>query len=494
MTKRLFTACLGTETHTWAPLPTDTKAYEDTYLVRDGEHPEAINMFGVPLKIWRERAEAKDWQVVEGLCAFATPSGLTVKRTHETYRDEILSDLRSAMPVDGVMLSLHGAMVADGYDDCEDDLVHTIRGIVGPNVPICCELDLHCHITRRFAEEVTAFVIFKEYPHIDFAERAEEVWRIMEGTLTDEIQPKVSAYDCRMIGLFHTTREPMKSFVNEMRSLEGRNGVLSVSLGHGFPWANIPHVGARVVVITDNNQAHGDNLAEELGRKLWNLRDQITPPTIDLDDAIDRALAVDGGPVVFGDIADNPGGGGAGDSTYIIRRLIERGVMNSAVGGIWDPVAVDICTGAGVGATLGLRFGGKAGPWSGDPLDLTVTVKGVFENMFVQGLGDSKRRMGDAVVVEAEGIEFVVHAVRTQNFHPSYFSDTGIDFAAKKILVVKSMQHFYSNYAAISDNVFYVSTPGVVDHEISRLPIARAARPVWPLDDDPWTGVAERPW
>jgi len=494
---RIFTACLGTETHTWAPLPTDTKLFENTYLVRDGAHPDALNMFGVPLKIWRGHADELGWETVESLCAFATPSGMTVKRTYETYRDEILADLKAAMPVDAVMLSLHGAMVADGYDDCEDDLVHHIRGITGPDVFIGCELDLHCHIANRFAQETNAIVIFKEYPHIDFAERAEELWSIMRCALAGEIKPVVSAFDCRMINLYHTTREPMKSFVAEMAALEGKDGVLSVSLGHGFPWANIPHVGARMIVVTDDAKDAGDRLAEELGRKLWSLRDEVIPKVVEMDDAIDQALAIceqGGGPVVFGDIADNPGGGAAGDSTFLARRLMERGVTGAAVGGIWDPVAVDICRGAGVGAKLGLRLGGKAGPWSGDPLDLMATVTGVFEDMHAEALAGSTRPMGNAVALEADGIEYVVHSGRTQNFHPSFFGNAGIDWRSKKILVVKSMQHFYSNYAAVSDNVIYVSTPGVVDHNIARLPLERAARPVWPLDDDPWASNEPRPW
>ncbi len=494
MSKHLFTACLGTETHTWAPLPTDIPAFEATYLVRDGEHPEAVNMFGVPLQIWKRRAEAKGWRVSEGLCAFATPSGLTNKATHEALRDEILDKLRAAMPVDGVMLSLHGAMVAHGYDDCEEDLVLGIRSIVGPNVPITCELDLHCHLSRAFVENVTAFVIYKEYPHIDFADRAEEVWALMEGVLENRINPQVSIHDCRMIGLYHTTREPMQGFVQRMRDLEGTGNVLSVSLGHGFPWANIPHVGTRTVVITDDNRKPGDELANQLGNELWELRDEITPPFIELDDAIDRTLKVDSGPVVFADIADNPGGGGAADSTIIAHALLASGVENCAVGGIWDPAAVAICQSAGVGATLDLRLGGKAGPWSGPPLDMKATVRAVHDNLMIQGLGNSKRRLGDTVMIAADGIEYVVHTNRSQNVHPSTFTEAGIDFMAKKVLVVKSMQHFYSNYAAISDHVYYVSTPGVVDHEITRLPLERAARPAWPMDDDPWSTDANRAW
>ncbi|MEK9724785.1 MAG: MlrC C-terminal domain-containing protein, partial [Rhodospirillaceae bacterium] len=362
------------------------------------------------------------------------------------------------------------------------------------DVPICCELDLHCHISWGFVDNVTAFVIFKEYPHIDFADRAEEVWTLMEGTLEGRIRPAVSVFDCRMVGQFHTTRQPMQGFVQRMRDAEGHGGVLSVSLGHGFPWANVPHTGARVVVITDADKPAGDALVAQLGGELWAIRDDITPPFIELDDAIDRALATDGGPVVFADIADNPGGGAAGDSTFIAQALIERGVTNCAVGGIWDPVAVDICRGAGVGAELGLRLGGKAGPWSGQPLDLNVTVKQVLENHVTRGMGNTARRLGDTVTVTAGGIDYVIHKVRSQNLNPAFFADAGIDYAAKKILVVKSMQHFYADYSKVTDRIHYVSTPGVVDHEITRLPIERVARPVWPLDADPWTGGADRAW
>ena len=215
---KIFTACLGTETHTGAPLPTDMHGFESSHLVRGGAHGEPPHMFGAPLVIWRERARAKGWEVAEGLSAFATPSGITVKRVYEQLRDEILGELRAAMPVDAVMLSLHGAMVADGYDDCEGDLVARIRAIVGAGVPIAAEFDLHCHISRAFAGELTALVIYKEYPHIDFRERAEELWRIMEGKLEGTLDPQMSVFDCRMVGLYHTTREPMRSFVDRMAS------------------------------------------------------------------------------------------------------------------------------------------------------------------------------------------------------------------------------------------------------------------------------------
>ena len=494
MTLKIFTACLGTETHTGGPLPTDTQAFEETYLVRGGNHPDAINMFGVPLVIWRDRARARGWEVVESLCTFATPSGLVVKKTHETYRDEIVTDLKAAMPVDAVMLSLHGAMVAEGYDDCEGDLVHHIRSVVGPDIPIGVEFDLHCHISRQFIDEITALVIYKEYPHTDFAARAEELWTIMETTLNGKCAPHIAVYDCQMIGVFHTTRDPMSRFVDRMVELEKTDDVLSISLGHGFPWADVAEVGARVIVVTDNQPDLGRNLAKNLAHELWNMRDEITPQFLDMEKAINEAIVFEGRPVVLADMADNPGAGAAGDSMFIVSRLIEQGIKDVAVGGIWDPVAAQICCGAGEGAEFDLRLGGKTGPSSGRPLDLRVKVMKIRKGYYVESLGGSKGYMGDAALVHSDGVDFIVHSSRAQNTHPAFFTDFGVDVSEKKLLVVKSMQHFYGSYALISEKIIYTASPGCLIWDFTKFPYTKVARPVWPLDSSPRILNEKRPW
>src|SRR6185436_4620254 len=169
---RLFTAMVATETHTFSPLPAGFKLYEECYMVRGGKHAEPPSVFAVPLIIFRDRARARGWEVVESLACFAQPANRTLKHVYESFRDEVLADLKKAMPVDVVLLNLHGAMVAEGYDDCEGDLLQRIRAIVGPKVPIGAELDLHCHLTDEMITAATAMVIYKEYPHTDIAERA----------------------------------------------------------------------------------------------------------------------------------------------------------------------------------------------------------------------------------------------------------------------------------------------------------------------------------
>lgn len=490
----LFLACLGTETNTFAPLPTVTRNFEETYLARAGRHHANLNLFAVPLVTWRERAEALGWRVVESLCTFAQPSGTTTRATYEALRDEILADLKAALPIDAVMLSLHGAMVAEGYDDCEGDLVHHIRQLVGRRVPIGVEFDLHCHIGRQFVEDIDALVIFKEYPHTDFKERAEELFAIIAGTVAGRLKPRLSVYDCRMIGLYHTTREPMQGFVRRMKALEGKDGVLSVSLGHGFPWADVKEQGARVVVVTDDRPDKGAKVARMLGEELWALRDRITPIYLGLEEAVARAATALKGPIVLADMADNPGGGAVGDSTFIARALIEKGVRDVAVGCLWDPVAVEIAIAAGEGATLNLRIGGKVGPGSGDPLDVRATVTAIRPDCSVDYLGGSKRPFGDSVAVHADGIDFILHSKRGQTVNPSVFAAFGIDPLTKKALVVKSMQHFHAAFAPIAAEVIYVAAPGTLAWDFRTLPYTKVARPVWPLDPDPFKGDAERPW
>lgn len=218
---KIFLACLGTETNTFSPFRTGYRNFAETCLVREGAYGDSPFLFAVPLVIWERRARQLGWSVVHGLCAFAQPAGVTVRRVYESFRAEILADLNRAMPVDAVMLSLHGAMVADGYDDCEGDLLAAVRAAVGPKVSVGAELDLHCHLTQTMVENATVLVTFKEYPHDDAAERAEELFQLVAARMAGEVKPHMALFDCQMVGVFHTTQEPMKSYLSQVKSLEG---------------------------------------------------------------------------------------------------------------------------------------------------------------------------------------------------------------------------------------------------------------------------------
>jgi microcystin degradation protein MlrC len=481
----LFTASLGTETNTFSPIPTGAQLFADTSLVRGGAYSADPDLFSLPMIEFRDRGRARGWRVTESLCTFAVPAGPTVQRVYEAFRDEILADLARAMPVDAVLLGLHGAMVAQATTSCETDLVQRIRAMVGARVPIGVELDLHCHLTEALVAAATAIVIFKEYPHIDVRERAAELFAIIAAAVEGRASPRMAMFDCRMLGIYPTTLEPMATFVRKIQALEGKDGVLSISIAHGFPWGDVPDAGTRVLVVTDGEKADGAGLARKLGYELRGLRGQIEAPWVPLDVALDRALAASAGPIVIADIADNAGGGAPSDSTFVLRSMLDRGMGDAALGCIWDPGAVALCFEAGEGAHMKLRVGGKLGPMSGDPLDLDVTVTRVVREAMQDYLG-AKTRMGDCAAICAQGIDIVLNSKRTQTFTPSAFTNLGIDPAAKRFVVVKSMNHFRAGFAPIAREILYAASPGAIDFDYRRVSYTRIKRPIYPLDADAW--------
>jgi microcystin degradation protein MlrC len=484
---KFFIAQLATETNTFAPSPTGWGGFKDLGIFRGNASSVEPLGAGHLLAELRRMAEADGHEVIESICAGAHPLGPTVRQVYETLRDQVLEDLVAAMPVGAVQLMLHGAMVAEGYEDCEGDLIARVRAIVGPKVPIGVELDLHCHFTELMREQADVIICFKEYPHIDAIDRARELYRIVMDTAAGLVRPTTGVADCRMVGLWHTTREPMVSFVKRMQSLEGKDGILSVSFGHGFAWGDVPESGAKVWVVTDADQAGADAVAAVLAAELWTMRDAAKPQHMDLDAALARAEAIASGPIILADIADNPGGGAAGDSTFILRRIIELGVKDYAIGCFWDPGAVQICKDAGEGANIDLRLGGKCGPGSGDPLDLRVTVKKVLE-VHAQTAWGMSVSLGTSVWLQAaEGRgDIVATALRCQIYGRDAFTGLGIDLEAKKLVIVKSAQHFHSDFAPIAKDVIYVSTPGVVAWDFANIPYRRRDLNYWPRVENPF--------
>lgn len=488
---KFFTALLATETNTFVSAPTGWGSFNE-YGVFHGDsstrNADGYGMFAVEV---RNLLAAEGHEMVESLLAFAQPLGRTVREVYESLRDEILDDLRKAGPVDGVILVLHGAMVADGYDDCEGDLVSRVRAIVGPKVPIGVELDLHCHFTRQMLTGSDVIVGYKEYPHTDAVLRLRELVRILVDTAQGRVRPVTAVHDCRMVGLWHTTREPMASFVRRMEACEQLPGVLSVSLGHGFPWADVPEAGAKLWVVTDNDPALAAKLAGELGRAFWDLRHRIGARAPSVDETLDEAMAMPGGPVVIADMADNAGGGATSDSTFILRALVERGIADVALGGIWDLGAIQLCRDAGVGARFDLRLGGKCGPTSGDPIDLRVTVKGVLDAHSQGGLAPGLRTpLGPCVWVQAANdVDIVLISKRNQVMSPDLFTGLGIDLAGKKLIVVKSAQHFHAQFAPIAKSVLYVSTPAALSNDFAALPYRVRDLDYWPRVEEPKRGA-----
>jgi len=479
---RIFAAGLGTETNTFAPFPTGERGFRETEHFPAGTHPETPTFSGAPLVAARDLAASGNHVLIEGLCTVAEPAGVTTRAAYETFRDQILDELRTAMPVDVVALSMHGAMVADGYDDCEGDLLSRARAIVGPDVALGAELDLHCHLTKTMIDVADVLVAYKEYPHTDVYDRAVELLELLTATARGDIRPRMALADTGMLEIIHTTRQPGRGLVDRLFALEARDDVLLVSLGHGFPWGDVPDLGTRVLVVTDDKPELGRELALSIAGDVIGLRGSLNSSVLGIDEAFDRALTVDSDPVVLADVSDNAGGGAPGDATFILRRALERGLSSIAIGPLWDPVAVATCLDAGVGATLDLRFGGKMCPLSGDPVDMTVTVTGIARDAH-QPFGPAILPLGDCVAISGSGVDVVLNTLRTQGYSPALFTQVGIDPAERHMVVVKSTQHFHAGFAPIAAETLYVGAPGVVAPDFARLAYHKVQRPRWPFDD-----------
>ena len=487
---RIFTASLATETNTFSPVPTDMNSFKAAFYAGPGEHPETPTLCSSVVPILRRRGRAEGFTVIEGTSCWAEPAGLIQRQTYETLRDQILGELTAALPVDAVVLGLHGAMVAQGYDDPEGDFLERIRTLVGPKVLIAVEFDPHSHLTARRVANLDLMAAFLEFPHTDFEERGEHVVELALRTLKGEIRPVVSSFDCRMITLYPTSREPMRSFVDRLKAMEGKDGILSISVIHGFMAGDVPDMGTRIVVVTDDDKAKGDALAQALGRELYSLRKTTAMPMLETEAGLDKALAIRAAhpqrPVVIADVWDNPGGGVAGDATFILRRMIERGFEHVAVATIWDPIAVSFCHAAGEGAELALRFGGKSGPEGGEPLDLRVTVEHVFDAGW-QSFRNSRVTLGSTAVVRPVGttIDIVLITSRTQTYEPDIFFNQGVDFSKKAFLLVKSTNHFHAGFQPVASEIVYVAAPTSYPTDPATTAYRKGSAGLWPRVADP---------
>jgi len=480
---RLFSATLATESNTFSPMPTSLAAFREGVFLRPGEHPDdAPRMCTAPLFVARRRAAAEGFTLIEGSCFAASPAGTTNRADYEFMRDEILGQLEAALPVDGVLLGLHGAMVAHGYDDVEGDIVTRVRAIVGPKAVIGVELDPHCHLTKRRVQSADITILYKEFPHTDVAERAEELLDLVLATLRGKVRPVTSVYDCRQIGSYPTTQPLMRAFVDKAKAMEGKDGILSISIGHCFPYADVEELSGRILVITDGDKAKADAVATALGEEFVSMRGRTAPTYETVEAGIGSALSHNGAPVVVADPADNAGGGAPSDNTTILRYLIEKGAQSAALAPIWDPVAVRLCFDAGLGATLPLRFGGKVAPSSGQPIDATVTVTGLARDAW-QSFGPTRVPVGDCAAIKLGGVEVVLISNRTQALGLEIFRNLGIEPTERKIIVVKSTNHFMGAFGPIAAKVIYVESDGPLSRDYRKLPYTKVARPIWPLDE-----------
>jgi len=491
---RVAVGMISHETNTFSPIATALSSFaEERFGVLEGEaliHDFAGSKTGIGGFL--EVGEAEGWEMIGTVAASATPSANVAASAHDELKGKLLQHLRSAGQLDAVLLHLHGAMLAENAPDAEGDICRSVRELIGPDIPLIVELDLHGNITAEFCSVVNGVFVYVTNPHIDPYERGVEAAQCLARILRGEMpRPRVYISKPPMLPPtinMRTAEGPMQKLIERGDEWEAGPNIVNVSVFGGFPFADFNQAGTSIIV-TATDPAMGQRCADEMGRYAWSLRDTFLKPIPKVPEAVEQALQLvaQGGdkPVVLADVADNPGGGGSGDTTELLRELIRRNASGAAAC-IWDPTAVQQAMKLGIGGEGDFEIGGHAASeLYGAPLQVHGRVVTLSDGEFT-GWGPVVRGRpvlcGPSARIDVGGLKLVVVSIRQAANDQGYFHVVGIQPQREPLLVIKSRGHFRADFEPIAQTIIEVDAPGAANPNLERFEFKNVRRPIWPLD------------
>jgi microcystin degradation protein MlrC len=483
---RLLTGGIIHETHTFSNQP---PALDEFLASERAGNPsawaETNSSFGGVVVECRE-------QGIELVCTSTTgaaPAGMPTRATFETLLERLLQRARAALPVHGVVLTLHGAMVAEGYHDAEAEITRRMRDLVGPAVPIAVTLDLHGNIDDALVNACDIIVAYDTYPHIDAADRAREAVRLLAATIEGRIRPTMAIVKPPLLPVpqaMYTARDPMARLFARAFAMEDSGAALTISILGGFPYADVPAAGMSVVVVTNDDATRARELAEELARMAWDDRAGFAVRNVLPREAIAQAIDHPRGPVILVDVGDNIGGGTPGDGTVILRELLDQGAQEATVV-IADAEAVQTAFAAGVGGEVATLVGGKRDHLHGEPLSIHGRVRLLCDGDWVHEGPENAgvpTSMGPTAVVRVDGVNLVLTSVKCAPGDLQQLKTVGIDPTRQKIIVVKAAVRWRGGYEPIMAHFIDVDTPGLGSVNLEHFDFRHLRRPLYPLDPD----------
>ena len=447
---------------------------------RGGEIVERCGGVNLGVAGFVDFARDAGWEIVPLLWTGAIPSARVEEYAFERITSEIEALLRQAGPVDGLLLDLHGAMVAEHIDDGEGELLARLRAVVGSSMPIAASLDLHGNVTRRMVDEADGLVAFRTYPHVDMAltgkRAAEQLDRLMARG-----RPFAKAF--RQIPFLIpipwqcTMMEPAASLYDEIGETEG-DAVSSVSILTGFPAADFEDCLPSILAYGDT-QADADAAADRLERAFLDREERFSGKAWEPAEAVAEAMRLSvsaSRPVVIADTQDNPGAGGDSDTTGMLRALINARAERAAVGLIVDPKAAARAHEAGEGAKVALSLGGKSGIVGDAPLEADFRVEKISDGRFRTAgpyYGAGRMDLGPSACLSIDGVRIVVSTYKAQMADREMFRFVGIEPEEQAILVNKSSVHFRADFEPIAEAVLVAVAPGPMVLDAADLPFTR---------------------
>lgn len=489
---RVLTGLFGHESNAFSKLPTSLGNFQNYLLAFGDDVPAAIKGAQIEPTGVEQAAEEYGWDLIRSIVAWATPSGPVARDAWDRARTAIL-DAAGSGNIDGVLLNLHGAMATVDHDDAEGVLLADLRDVIGPDIPVAITLDLHANVTDLMTRHADIICAYRTYPHIDQVATSLRAAAVLDRTMKGEVSPTVVTVRRDTIdGLDDgrtTTDNPMTELLGRAEKLENEDdGVLLVSIHAGFTPADLAEAGPTVSVTGDGDDPRFKAIADQYMDYAWDTRHFDSNTYLSVAETIaeiNRLLPTVDGPIVVADFSDNPGSGAYGDSTFLLRGLLDADIKNACFGTICDPEAAAALIEAGEGATTTVSLGGKTDPTFGPPIEVTGTVTKITDGTYL-ALGPRWRgvthHLGPTAILTVGGMEIVVASNRLQLTEVEAFTHAGIDPREREVVVVKSMQHFRAAFEPLAGAVVICDAGALASKDISKLPFTKLRRPIYPLD------------
>jgi microcystin degradation protein MlrC len=478
------------ESHSFAPLKTDLQAFYNEGYFKGEEIFSAYSDTKTEVGGFIDVLAMNDLvEIVPLLCAAATPSGIVTNETYLHIEKEMVEEIEKAGSLDGLLLALHGAMVVEGIYDPEERLLRRIRSLLGEQIPIATTLDMHANLSAAMLEHTPYHFGFKTYPHIDMYDQGVKAAEILLNHLIDG-----NRYEAAFIKLpmmlpsinMRTEEGPMHEMIKLSLALEGKEDINNVSVFGGFPYSDIPFVGASVLVIAKNKNVakHTAQLAAE---KYWELRYKFIKELPDVSRGFEIAQSMkEPKPIVLADIADNPLSCGSGDTTTLLNEFLRLNQKQTLFGGLTDPESIEKCRNAGVGARVKLDLGGKCSPEFGGPARIVAKVEALSEGVYYNSGPFNKNLRVDvkgAAYIKVGEVDILLIGRPMSANDPEIFRHIGIEPTKYKILGLKVKNHFRAAFDPIISKVIYVDAPGVASNNFKNFPYRNIPKDIWPFSE-----------
>ena len=485
---RIALGGLYQESHTFSPAPADQKQFEAGYLLYGQDIIKTLA--GLNHEIGGALHTAQGHDIVPLLYGATGASGMPLRRDiFDKLCTQMCQRLQEALPIDGVFLAMHGAMVAEHIDDATGHVLAQIRNIVGPHIPIVATLDLHANVTKQMATAADALVGYHTAPHIDQSDTGSRGMALLLKILNKEVRPTMAHVAIPMIlppENGRTTQGPFSNVMDQVKALEKMPNILAASAYPVQPWLDLPEMGCSTLVITHNDPALAQQKAQQLAQAFWQCREGFIEDLQSPSSIIQQALASPNGPYIISDSSDSPSSGAPGDSTTFLQACVEAKLEAKTLINILDPNAAQKAQKIGIGQTATFTLGASLSHQFYKPFTFEATVKSLSDGKFTNkgpGFRGFEFNMGLTAVLVHKGIHLVVMSQPVIQWDPELYRSQGLDPATAKLIAVKSPAAFRAAYEPFAEKVLVLDAPGVCSPNLKTFPWKRINRPIYPLDN-----------